>query len=347
MKRFNKFLLIIFIAICVLLLIHHINVKLDVDTIPTKYIVSQVSEVKVEHLNFDENNSASMLPLITEEQKYSGNQSLKISSETEFINLFEYYLPEKNQNEYLNSVRLDLMIFAQSQFEEVVIVIEVSDFSGEMVQWKNVRITPTITNKWEHIYHSVYLNSEARIPQNKIKIYLWNVTKESFYVDDLRVAVRRSDTEPVSRAELPLKIFTQNFNVAQEDKTIYEDSLKTTEVTNYLHIASSDIFTTPFVVDFDSVSSNMLPQKINVSLIYKGINLHDNIKLAIEFRNKETQQKHFYYYQLPNYYQHQTQQCSFDVYIPEEYRFNGEMASYFWNIGGNEVNIEEIKYIYF
>ncbi len=345
MRKFYKFLLVIFAVICVLLFVHYINVKLDVARIPSKYFVSHVSEVKLTHLNFDENNQESVIPYLSTEHTYSGVQSMKVTPNVEFVDLFEYYLPEKNQNEYLNSVRLDLMVFAQSQFSEVVLVVEITDFSGKMVQWKNVRLNPSSLNEWEHIYHSVYLNSEARIPQNKIKVYLWNVTHESFYIDDLRVAVRRSDTEPVTRNDLPLNVFV--LDLSPDKKSIYGKLLETKDSLSYLHITPPDLFTPPFTIDFDSVSSNILPRKINVSLVFEAIDIKDNIKLAFEFRNKETKIKYFYYYQIPNYYQSETQRCSFDVDIPEEYRYNGEMISYFWNIGNNELNVESVKYIFF
>ena len=331
-----------FAVVCMLLLIHHINIKLDVATIPSKYFDAQVSEVKIEHLNFDENNRENVIPFISKQHQYSGDQSLEVTPAVEFVNLFEYYLPETNQNEYLNSVRLDLMVFAQTQFTEVVVVIEVTDFSGELVQWKNVKLIPSSLNKWEHIYHSVYLNSEARAPQNKIKIYLWNVTKEHLYVDDLTIAVRRSDTEPVTRNEYPLNVFIQEFTKNQ--KSIYGNMLQSNDSITYLHISSSDLFTPPFKIDFDEVSSNSLPRRINVKFVFEAIALNDNIKLAFEFVNKETQNKFFYYYQLPNYYQGIKQVCTFDVEIPEEYRYNGEMVSYFWNTGENELNVEDIVY---
>lgn len=345
MRKFYKLLLIIFAVVCALLLVHQINVKLDVAKIPPKYFVSQVSEVKLEHLNFDENNRENVIPLLTEEEHYSGTHSMKVTAADEFVDFFEYYLPDKNHNEYLNSIRLDLMVFAKSQFSEVVIVIEVTDFSGKMIQWKNVRLNPSSLNQWEHIYHSVYLNSEARAPQNKIKVYLWNVTKESFFMDDLRIAVRRSDTEPVTRGELPLNNFVQEFT--KDKKPVYGALLQSKDLESYLHISPSDLFTPPFTIDFDSVSSNTLPQKINVSVVFEPIHLNDNIKLAFEFKNKETQSKAFYYYQVPNYYQNGAQRCSFDVDIPEEYRYNGQIVSYFWNIGENELNIERVKYVFF
>ncbi len=345
MRKFYKLLLTIFLVVCVLLFVHYINIKLDVASIPPSYFVSQVSEVKVDHLNFDENNKENVIPYLSKELTYSGVQSMKVTPSVEFVDLFEYYLPERNNNEYLNSVRLDLMIFAQSRFSEVVVVVEITDFSGKMVQWKNVRLNPTSLNQWEHIYHSVYLNSEARAPQNKIKVYLWNVTKENFYVDDIRVAVRRSNTEPVTRNELPLNVFVQNFS--PNIKSNYNGLIDAKDSISYLHITPSDLFTSPFVVDFDSVSSNILPSKINVSFSYKSINLNDNIKLAFEFRNKESQNRSFYYYQVPNYYQNEWQRSSTDVYIPEEYRYNGEMISYFWNIGQNELNVERVKYVFF
>ena len=346
MKKFYKALLVIFIIVSLLILFHHINVKLDVAKIPPRFFTTQVAESKVEHLNFDENNSPNVVNLLSNEQKYSGGQSLKITPENDFLDLFEYYLDEKNQNEYLNSVRLDLMVFAEQQFTEVVVVVEVTDFTGKLVQWQNLLINPSVLNTWEHIYYSVYLNTESRKPNNKIKVFLWNLTKEKFYVDDFRVAIRRSDTEPVVKNALVLKSYNQP--LGRDQIAIYGDLLRTTDSSNYfLHISSDVLFTPPFKVDFETVSSNILPSKINVSFKFDPINLHENVKFAIEFKNKETQNRTFYYFQLPNYYSRGEERCSFDIEIPEEYRYNGEMLAYIWNIGGNEFNIEELKYVFF
>lgn len=114
---------------------------------------------------------------------FTGNKSLRVSAENEYLNLAEIDIQKENFNSGTLVIRGK--IFSEN-YPELLIVSDLSE-RDEQNQWHALKIENEIENlnKWNEIF---YCRNFFNVKENnKIKTYLWNVKSSEFRIDDVSV----------------------------------------------------------------------------------------------------------------------------------------------------------------
>ncbi len=123
---------------------------------------------------------------ISSEQAVSGTKSLKFTPALEFGATHEKKLDHISNIEGLREIQVNFKLFATQPLEEVLVVVTIEDPSGQNQLWigNPVKTTP---GKWMGISSDFEITSASLKKENKLKVYFWNKSKNTFYVDDIQL----------------------------------------------------------------------------------------------------------------------------------------------------------------
>lgn len=146
-----------------------------------------------EELNDFEEDYTNWAKLWTAESSevFSGNKSVSMTLNNNFSPALNWKIPDSLINSQNLYVKIETMIFEpqKNSAKNALFIIDIQNEQGKTVFYKGAKlkhIPNNITKEW------VYASTGFKIPHfgkehYRIKIYVWNVQKTNFLVDDLKV----------------------------------------------------------------------------------------------------------------------------------------------------------------
>ncbi len=125
-------------------------------------------------------------PRLTNEVFVSGKKSHLINKEVEYsigINKLFQDIPSYQGVQKLN---VGLKSYSKNKIKDAVLVVSIDNAKEQKnILWDGKPLLFDPLNSWNDNSFSYEIKSELLSPGNSISIYVWNKTKEEFYIDDL------------------------------------------------------------------------------------------------------------------------------------------------------------------
>ncbi len=140
--------------------------------------------------NFDKNIPEAYIPYISSDTSYSGNKSICIKPDNEFIEL----VPDQNIDNTYSRLFFNLTcnILSKDTTNGVpIIVCHIVDKNNKTIFWNKIDFFHTEKikyNKWTSITGNLQIPVDNPSKGYVFKAYIWN-SKAKFYIDDLDVSV--------------------------------------------------------------------------------------------------------------------------------------------------------------
>jgi hypothetical protein len=122
---------------------------------------------------------------------FSGNKSLILPAHESFSPPLEISFDTIDVKGIFEA-KASAMIYTNDMLAECNMVLEIANIkTGQTMEWKSVSKSREefIENKWQQINFNFRIPSFYLNPSYKIRVYLWNNSKGSFYADDLKLEI--------------------------------------------------------------------------------------------------------------------------------------------------------------
>ncbi len=149
----------------------------------------QLKEISTLSYDFEENKDLQNTITINEQQANSGIKSCELSPKNEYSATLK--IPGDKIPLNASLLKFSTSYYkAQGDSTQALIVFSIDDINGKNITWESRVMKPENTDsktKWQQI------NCQFSIPQNLTKnefvsIYVWNKSKEKFFVDDFKLS---------------------------------------------------------------------------------------------------------------------------------------------------------------
>lgn len=144
--------------------------------------------------NFEQNNEFwSNADSISDTISYSGIHSCFISNKTEFSPTFsiKYNSVLNNKSEVIQT---SVKYYSSDNICNAYLVLSMEN-SKEAVQWNYVNLNDFIDKdkKWQTANLIIQIGNIHFTSNKKFKIYIWNLNKDEFFIDDFSVKVHKGN----------------------------------------------------------------------------------------------------------------------------------------------------------
>lgn len=185
---------------------HHLpyNFKADYDVIRDNGIIFSVFDLRNKQRPVSDNkyrishfiNTNEDIPdqwskgnIIIDSAAYSGKNIEFIDSSTEFSSNFSFNPPselivDSTARNYLN---VNFQIKSSKPYDALV-VYQLDSGNAKMYKWEAKKIQSSLNNTWIKCNYRLLLPKIYSI-KDKIKIYIWNVRKNNFCIDDMEINI--------------------------------------------------------------------------------------------------------------------------------------------------------------
>jgi hypothetical protein len=143
---------------------------------------------------------------------YSGIMSCRFDTTVEFGVTFAKSVLEVNGFDHNTSIEFEFMVYADAPLGEVLAVLQVDDDTGNTQVW-NGRSVEVEAGKWKKVTFVFEPDSSLQIRNGLVKLYVWNKSRDSFYIDDIGV---RFVTTEVTGAEGFIKLTANGFKIGEQ-----------------------------------------------------------------------------------------------------------------------------------
>lgn len=136
-------------------------------------------------------NSSTLSP----EKYFSGKYSCKLSNTVEYGAGIEQQIAAINKFDSLTSITVKAQLLSKFELKEVLLVMEIQDKNGKQLSWQGNKIQTSKSDStvWQLFSTSLNINTAFFRKENSIKCYVWNKSKEDFYIDDLELIYNGED----------------------------------------------------------------------------------------------------------------------------------------------------------
>lgn len=122
---------------------------------------------------------------------YSGNKSVRLSSEKIYSPSFSWIIPDSLINKRNIYLKIESKLFEheKNSAKNALFIVDIQNSHGKTIFYKRAKlkqIPSELTNKWVRIstgFQIPHLSEDHHL----IKIYIWNLRKTNFLLDDLKV----------------------------------------------------------------------------------------------------------------------------------------------------------------
>ncbi len=124
------------------------------------------------------------------------NHYFPMGRATEYSPGFTVPLSELSLEKY-DFIDVELNVFPKEKIEEVALILSLEK-EGEIIFWSSTSFAEYLDEfsieKWGRIYHSAEIPTPRDSQENiHLKIYVWNLGKKEFYIDDFKIKTRKGN----------------------------------------------------------------------------------------------------------------------------------------------------------
>nr|MBK9651337.1 hypothetical protein [Bacteroidota bacterium] len=191
---------------------------------------------EMQSFSFDMEDSKNLMNEITRnnEKSSGGKWSAKMTDKNEYgIGLEKTFSDLKSFNT-IREVGVTLKTFSSNKIEGASFVFTIDDAEGKNIFWKSFPLTFE-AGKWNEQQFDFAFSKNKVDPTNRIKMYVWNQQKQTFFVDDLSFSFKGIVKTNVVNIELPaqkVSSFTLDF----------ESDAPSASITNKEHYSGKQAF---------------------------------------------------------------------------------------------------------
>ncbi|MCC6836902.1 MAG: hypothetical protein IT234_00050, partial [Bacteroidia bacterium] len=129
-------------------------------------------------------------PRLTKDVFSSGQQSHKLSSDLEYSIGFNKLFQDIPSYQGVQKINVGLKSYSKNKIKDAVLVVSIDNAKEQKnIFWDGKPLLFDPLNSWNNNNFSYEIKSEFISPGNSISIYVWNKTKEEFYIDDLVIDI--------------------------------------------------------------------------------------------------------------------------------------------------------------
>lgn len=129
-------------------------------------------------------------PRLTKEVFSSGQQSHQLSKDLEYSIGFNKLFQDIPSFQGIQKVSVGLKSYSKNKIKDAVLVVSIDNVKEQKnILWEGKPLLFEPLNSWNNNSFSYEIKSEFIAPGNSISVYVWNKTKEEFYIDDLVIDI--------------------------------------------------------------------------------------------------------------------------------------------------------------
>lgn len=129
-------------------------------------------------------------PRLTKEVFSSGQQSHQLSKDLEYSIGFNKLFQDIPSFQGIQKISIGLKSYSKNKIKDAVLVVSIDNAKEQKnILWEGKPLLFEPLNNWNNNSFSYDIKSEFISPGNSISVYVWNKTKEEFYIDDLVIDI--------------------------------------------------------------------------------------------------------------------------------------------------------------
>lgn len=129
-------------------------------------------------------------PRITSELFASGKSSHKLSTNLEYSIGFNKLLQDIPSFQGIQKINVSVHSYAKKKINDAVLVVSIDNPKEQKnIFWEGKPLLFDPLNSWNKNNFNYEIKPEFIAPGNSISVYVWNKTKEEFYIDDLVIDI--------------------------------------------------------------------------------------------------------------------------------------------------------------
>ncbi|MCK6649837.1 MAG: hypothetical protein L6Q66_09290, partial [Bacteroidia bacterium] len=129
-------------------------------------------------------------PRLSTECFASGKQSHKLSKDLEYSIGFNKLFQDIPSYQGIQKISIGLKSYSKNKIKDAVLVVSIDNAKEQKnILWEGKPLLFEPLNNWNNNSFSYDIKSEFISPGNSISVYVWNKTKEEFYIDDLVIDI--------------------------------------------------------------------------------------------------------------------------------------------------------------
>lgn len=129
-------------------------------------------------------------PRLTKEVFSSGQQSHQLSKDLEYSIGFNKLFQDIPSFQGIQKISIGLKSYSKNKIKDAVLVVSIDNVKEQKnIFWEGKPLLFEPLNSWNNNSFSYEIKSEFISPGNSISVYVWNKTKEEFYIDDLVIDI--------------------------------------------------------------------------------------------------------------------------------------------------------------
>ncbi|MBI3500551.1 MAG: hypothetical protein HY063_02060 [Bacteroidetes bacterium] len=147
--------------------------------------IHKTKKTYVEFFDMEQRGELDNENTLTQEKSSSGKFSSKLSERNEF----SATVNKKLNYADLQEIKIQLKIFSPQKLSDVFFVMEINNPAGNNLSWerKEIKMDASRENEW-NLFETKFIPSADLVsPENSIKLYVWNKSKKTFFVDDFKI----------------------------------------------------------------------------------------------------------------------------------------------------------------
>ncbi|MBL7890560.1 MAG: hypothetical protein JNL24_13495 [Bacteroidia bacterium] len=129
-------------------------------------------------------------PRLTKDIFSSGQQSHKLSKDLEYSIGFNKLFQDIPSFQGIQKITIGVQSFSKQKIKDAVLVVSIDNAKEQKnIFWEGKPLVFDPINNWNKNNFNYEINPEFIAPGNSISVYVWNKTKEEFYIDDLVIDI--------------------------------------------------------------------------------------------------------------------------------------------------------------
>ncbi|MCX6290581.1 MAG: hypothetical protein NT126_02300 [Bacteroidetes bacterium] len=138
---------------------------------------------------------------IAEGAAFSGRMLCKLSGKNEFGVTYDKKFSVLNDFKHIRKVVYKTMLKSEGDLKDACIVLNITTAEGTSLDWQSQPLG-TGTDNWESREATFTIRKQFLQPENVIKLYTWNKSKQQFSIDDIDISFygmveKKEKEEPV------------------------------------------------------------------------------------------------------------------------------------------------------
>ncbi len=147
-----------------------------------------INEMFYEHLyTFEQLEDLKNTQTIVTGKASSGNKSAQLDSKNEYSVTYEKKFSDITNYWNIRIINCSIKLFTNENLKDILAILSIDGYNGKNIDWQSQPIIGT-KGKWKEINFSFTISDDKIKDNNVLKIYIWNKSKNNFFIDDLKIS---------------------------------------------------------------------------------------------------------------------------------------------------------------